>query len=204
MMARGGTDGYVSRGGVKLAAALEAFGVEAGGMVCADLGSNVGGFVQCLLEHGAERVYSIDTGYGVLDYGLRKDARVVVMERTNAMHVSLPESVDLVTIDVGWTRQRYILPAALRLLRPHGRILTLVKPHYEAPPEWLHAGVLPTEKLATVVGAVAGSLPGFGLDLLGEIPSPIPGHAGNRESWFYLRRLAEGPDSVSGTPGANT
>ena len=85
-------------------------------MVCADLGSNTGGFVDCLLRRGAIKVYSIDTGYGVLDWKLRKDPRVVVMERTNAMHAELPEKVALITIDVAWTKQRNILPAARRML----------------------------------------------------------------------------------------
>src|SRR4051812_11330036 len=98
---------FISRAGQKLDHALTAFGVGVGGLVCADLGSNTGGFVDCLLQRGASRVYAVDTGYGVLDWKLRKDPRVVVMERTNAMHVRLPEPVDLVTIDVAWTRQRH-------------------------------------------------------------------------------------------------
>ena len=118
---------YVSRGGLKLAAALEAFGVSPAGWVCADLGSNVGGFVDCLLRHGAERVYALDTGYGVLAYRLRRDPRVVVRERTNALHAVLPEPVDLVTIDVGWTPQEYILPAAVRMLHRGGRAEQVVE-----------------------------------------------------------------------------
>ncbi len=107
---------YVSRGGLKLAAALKAFGLSPAGWVCADLGSNVGGFVDCLLRAGATRVYAVDTGYGVLAYRLRRDPRVVVRERTNALHVTLPEPADLVTIDVAWTSQEHILPAAVRML----------------------------------------------------------------------------------------
>src|SRR5258705_5786878 len=97
---------FVSRAGKKLEHALDAFGINIGGLVCADLGSNVGGFVDCLLAHGASKVYAIDTGYGVLEWKLRKNPRVVVMERTNAMHVQLPEKVNLVSIDVAWTKQR--------------------------------------------------------------------------------------------------
>ncbi len=156
-------------------------------MVCADLGSNVGGFVQCLLLHGAVKVCAVDTGYGVLDYGLRKDPRVVVMERTNALHVTLDESVDLVTIDVGWTRQRHILPAALRMLKPDGRIISLVKPHYEAPPKWLRRGVLLPEKVDEVVAGVESSLPELGAVLLNRIDSPLAGQSGNREVLFLLR-----------------
>src|SRR3954470_11288116 len=107
---------FVSRAGQKLEHALNTFHIDVNGQTCADLGSNVGGFVDCLLQRGAAKVYSIDTGYGVLDWKLRKDPRVVVMERTNAIHVTLPEKVSLVTIDVAWTKQRIILPAARRLL----------------------------------------------------------------------------------------
>jgi 23S rRNA (cytidine1920-2'-O)/16S rRNA (cytidine1409-2'-O)-methyltransferase len=180
---------YVSRGALKLEAALAAFSANPEGRVCADLGSNVGGFVQCLLLRGAKRVYAIDTGYGALDYTLRKDPQVVVMERTNAMHVTLPEPIDLVTIDVGWTRQRHILPAAMKMLRADGRIITLVKPHYEAPPKWLRRGVLPPEKVQPVVESVRASLNEIGLRLIGEVDSPLPGHAGNQEVLFYLRPL---------------
>ncbi|MBN1341122.1 MAG: TlyA family RNA methyltransferase [Phycisphaerae bacterium] len=179
---------YVSRGGLKLDAALAAFGVDVGGLICADLGSNVGGFVDCLLSHDATKVYSVDTGYGVLDYGLRKEGRVVVMERTNAMHVVLPEPIDLVTIDVGWTRQRNILPPSARLLKDGGRILSLLKPHYEAPPKWLRKGVLPAEKVPVVVETVVASLAKLGVSLLGQTDSPITGQAGNHEVWLYLRR----------------
>ena len=107
---------FVSRAGLKLEHAMQTFGLDAAGKVCADLGSNTGGFVDCLLRRGAARVYAVDTGYGVLEWKLRNDPRVVVMERTNAMHVVLPEKVQIVTIDVAWTRQQRILPAAARIL----------------------------------------------------------------------------------------
>jgi 23S rRNA (cytidine1920-2'-O)/16S rRNA (cytidine1409-2'-O)-methyltransferase len=101
---------FVSRAGLKLDHALTAFAVDVTGLVCADLGCNAGGFTDCLLQRGAAKVYAVDTGYGALDWKLRKDPRVVVMERTNAMHVTLPEPVGFVCIDVAWTRQRRILP----------------------------------------------------------------------------------------------
>src|SRR5258706_16468275 len=103
---------FVSRAGLKLDHALSHFAIDVSGKTCADLGSNTGGFVDCLLKRGAAKVYAIDTGYGALDWNLRKDPRVAVMERTNAMHATLPEKVDVVTIDVAWTKQRHILPAA--------------------------------------------------------------------------------------------
>jgi TlyA family rRNA methyltransferase/putative hemolysin len=112
--------------------ALKEFNLDVTGFVCADLGCSTGGFTDCLLQHGAAKVYSVDTGYGVLDWRLRNDPRVVVLERTNALHVVLPELVDLVTIDVSWTPQRLILPKAKTLLQPGGSIISLIKPHYEA------------------------------------------------------------------------
>src|SRR5215210_4340418 len=123
---------FVSRAGQKLDHALAHFSLNVAGAIAADLGSNTGGFVDVLLRRGASKIYAIDTGYGVLDWKLRKDPRVVVMERTNAMHAELPEPVSLVTIDVAWTRQRHILPAARRMVPPGGTVVTLIKPHYEA------------------------------------------------------------------------
>src|ERR1051325_6404712 len=111
---------FVSRAGQKLEHALATFKVDVNGWVCADLGSNVGGFVDCLLQRGAKKVYAIDTGYGALEWKLRKDPRVVVMERTNAMHVTLPEKVKLVSIDVAWTKQKNILPAARKMIEDDG------------------------------------------------------------------------------------
>ena len=123
---------YVSRAGEKLAFALDAFALDAAGLVCADFGCNVGGFCECLLRHGASKVYAVDTGYGTLAWKLRRDPRVVVMERTNALMAEPPEPVDLVVIDVAWTPQSLILPAARRWLKPGGQAVSLLKPHYEA------------------------------------------------------------------------
>src|SRR3981081_903095 len=106
---------FVSRAGLKLDHALNHFGIDVTGHTCADLGSNTGGFVDCLLQRGAAKVYAIDTGYGALDWKLRKDPRVAVMERTNAMHAELPEKVTRISIDVAWTKKKHILPAARRV-----------------------------------------------------------------------------------------
>src|SRR3954462_12443947 len=143
---------------MKLEHALATFDLDVAGKICADLGSNTGGFVDCLLRRGAAKVYSVDTGYGVLAWTLRKDPRVVVMERTNAIHVSLPEKVSLVTIDVAWTKQRIILPAARRLLSDDGDVVTLIKPHYEAEPSQLRKGVLPEDRLDQVVNTVKSDI----------------------------------------------
>lgn len=122
---------FASRAGLKLQAALEAFGVGPAGLVCADFGCNVGGFTDCLLQRGAAKIYAVDTGYGELAWKLRKDERVVVMERTNALYCPVPELVDLVTIDVGWTPQELVIPAAARWLKASGKVISLLKPHYE-------------------------------------------------------------------------
>lgn len=122
---------YVSRAGLKLHAALEEFCLDVRGRICADFGCNVGGFTDCMLRREARRVYAVDTGYGELAWTLRKNPRVTVMERTNALYCDVPEPVDLVVIDVAWTPQRLIVPAAMRWLKPGGTIVSLLKPHYE-------------------------------------------------------------------------
>lgn len=172
---------YVSRGGEKLEAALRQFRVDVAGLSCADLGSNVGGFVDCLLRHNAARVYSIDTSYGTLAWKLRRDPRVVVMERTNALHAKLPEPVQLVTIDVGWTKQSRILPQAATMLAAGGRVVSLIKPHYEAPHCLLRHGVLPDEAIDEVLRTVQGQITGLGWSVTDLMPSPIRGQGGNQE-----------------------
>jgi 23S rRNA (cytidine1920-2'-O)/16S rRNA (cytidine1409-2'-O)-methyltransferase len=179
-------DRYVTRSGLKLEHALTVFGIDPAGCTCADLGSHQGGFVDCLLQRGAVKVYSVDTSYGTLAWKLRKDPRVVVMERTNAMHVQLPEAVDLVTIDVGWTCQRHVLPAAGRLLKPGGRIITLVKPQYEASENEREAGVVPEGNLEPVLACVRMDVQSAGLEILAEARSPLKGGGGNVEFLFLL------------------
>lgn len=177
---------FVSRGGEKLRHALEAFNLSPTGLVCADLGCSTGGFTDCLIQHGAAKVYAVDRGYGVLAAKLRSDPRVVAFERTDALRVHLPELVNLVTIDAGWTRQALILPSAVRLLAPGGRILTLVKPQYEAAPDQLRDGVLPDECIESATAPIRASLPTLNLTLLGETPSPIRGQGGNQELLWLL------------------
>ncbi|HZN69753.1 MAG TPA: SAM-dependent methyltransferase [Tepidisphaeraceae bacterium] len=178
---------FVSRAGKKLDHALNAFALDVAGRVCADLGSNAGGFVDCLLRRGAAKVYAIDTGYGVLEWKLRKDPRVVVMERTNAMHAVLPERVGVVTIDVAWTKQRHILPAARRMVADDGVVITLIKPHYEADPARLVRGVLPEEEVEGVVHAVGADIVSAGFILVRTVCSPILGAKGNAEVLAELR-----------------
>jgi 23S rRNA (cytidine1920-2'-O)/16S rRNA (cytidine1409-2'-O)-methyltransferase len=181
---------YVSRAGLKLEAALQTFGVDVRGMICCDFGSQVGGFVDCLLQHGAARVYAVDTAWGALDYRLRRDPRVVVCERTNALHYVCPDQCDLVTIDVGWTRQKLILPAARRCLKACGRVITLLKPQYEAPAELVRGGVLNREQAERLLKQCCAAICSSGWQVLGQSESPIRGHAGNLE---YLLLLAPAP-----------
>ncbi len=178
---------FVSRAGQKLDHALTTFNLDATGRTCADLGSNVGGFVDCLLRRGAAKVYAVDTGYGTLDWKLRNDPRVVVMERTNAMHVELPEAIALVTIDVAWTKQRLILPAARRLVTRDGDVVTLLKPHYEADAALLRRGVLPLENLDAVIEKVKYDVAHAGFDLRETERSPVKGAGGNVELLAWLK-----------------
>jgi 23S rRNA (cytidine1920-2'-O)/16S rRNA (cytidine1409-2'-O)-methyltransferase len=177
---------FVSRAGRKLEHALLKFGIDVNGLACADLGSNVGGFVDCLLQRRAARVYAIDTGYGVLAWKLRRDDRVIVMERTNAMHTAIPQPVDLVTIDVAWTRQRHILPAARRMLGPGGIVISLIKPHYEADARMLRGGVLPPEHLDNVLATVRSDIQQAGFRIIEMVHSPIRGAKGNVELLAHL------------------
>lgn len=178
---------FVSRGGLKLAFALESFCTNVCGMVAADLGCHLGGFTDCLLQRGAARVYAVDTAYGILAWKLRNDPRVQVLERTNALHWRPADPVDLVTIDLGWTRQALALPAAQAMVRTGGAVLSLVKPQYEADRSKLGRGVLPPEELPAVLEFVKERIPP-GLELLEEGQSPITGSGGNVELWLYLIR----------------
>lgn len=181
---------WLSRGGDKLSAAFQTWKSvlpRLEGAVAADFGSNVGGFVQCLLAQGITRVYAIDTGYGVLAWELRNDPRVRVMERTNALHVVLPEKVDLVTIDVAWTKQRLIFPAAFRLLRDGGLVVTLVKPQYEATQKERRGGVLPGERVPEVLMRVQAEVRSVEGEILAELESPIKGAGGNTEFLWLVR-----------------
>ena len=124
---------YVSRGGLKLAAALDRFSIPIARMICADVGASTGGFTDCLLQRGAAKVYAIDVGYGQLDWKLRSDPRVVVMDRTNARYVdSLPEPIGLAVIDASFISLRLILPAGLKWLSAEAHIVALIKPQFEA------------------------------------------------------------------------
>lgn len=178
---------FVSRAGEKLDHALNSFLLNVENFVCADFGANAGGFTDCMLQRGAAKVYAIDTGYGALDWKLRRDRRVIVMERTNAMHVELDEEVDLVTVDVAWTKQRHILPAIWRAVKPTGQAICLIKPHYEADPKLLVKGVLPSDDVDSVVKPVLDEIIAFGFDVPKTTQSPLLGAKGNVEILAMLK-----------------
>lgn len=178
---------YASRAGEKLEFALETLDICVKGMLCADFGASTGGFVDCLLQHGAVKVYAVETGYGVLDWNLRNNPQVVVMERTNAMHVELPEKVDLISIDTSWTKLKNVVPNALKNLKSKGNLVVLVKTHYEADQNMLVKGKLPDDQIPHVMKKVKADLESLELKVLGEVESPIQGAKGkNREFLFYL------------------
>ncbi len=191
---------FVSRGGLKLQRALEAFSLDANGLWCADLGCSTGGFTDCLLQAGAARVYAVDTAYGELAWKVRTDERVVVMERTNAVHAEIPTDVverggvDLVVIDLGWTAQAKAIPAALRWVGSGAsrRVISLIKPHYEVSEDELgEGGVLDPVRAEAVTEEVCAVMPGLGVRVLGCVESPVLGGkkkgkgTGNRE-WLAL------------------
>ncbi|MBM2825090.1 MAG: TlyA family methyltransferase [Dehalococcoidales bacterium] len=175
---------FVSRGGLKLDYALDRFGIDVSARVVADIGASTGGFTDCLLKRGASRVYAIDVGYGQLDYRLRQDARVVVMERVNARYpVTLPEKVDLATIDVSFISVTRIIPAVAQLLKEDGYLVVLIKPQFEARrAEVEKGGVIKSSQLhARILGRFVAWMLEHNFRLGGLTASPILGAAGNRE-----------------------
>lgn len=179
---------YVGRGGLKLAGALDEFGVSPDGKICADLGASTGGFTDVLLQRGAERVYAIDVGYGQLAWKLRQDPRVVVMDRVNARYLEgLPQPVDLAVIDVSFISLKLILPVAKRLLKSEGEIIALIKPQFEAGKDRVGRGGV-VRDIGThrqVLDSVVEHATSLGLKVLGLTRSPIEGAEGNAE--FFIR-----------------
>lgn len=184
---------YVSRGGEKLEAALKSFSVNPEGKVCIDIGSSTGGFTDCLLQHGATKVYAVDVGYGQLALLLRNDPRVIVMEKVNARYLKntdFQESIDLAVIDVSFISLENILPAAKPLLKANGQILALIKPQFEVGKGKVgKGGVVRDEALRLeAVKKIEEFSKEIGLDSRGVIQSPLKGPAGNVEYFIYLVR----------------
>ena len=187
---------YVSRGGQKLANALEAFAVDPSGRVCADVGASTGGFTDCLLQAGAARVIAIDVGYGQLYPRLRSDPRVVVLERTNARTLTeLPFAPELVVCDVSFISVRKALPPVLALSRPGWEALVLVKPQFEAERKDVAKGVVrDPEVQRKTVRSVVEAAREWGVQAVGVVDSGLPGPKGNREFFVHL---VDRPDTAS-------
>lgn len=186
---------FVSRGGEKLEAALTAFPLQVGGRVCADVGASTGGFTDCLLQHGAARVYAIDVGKGLLDWKLRNDRRVVVLERTNARYLErLPEPVSLVTLDVSFISLKVLLPVVRGWFpadSAEGDVVALVKPQFEAGRREAARGrgvIRDSSVHRRVLEEVIACAHGQGFGALGLIASPLLGPKGNVEFLLWLRR----------------
>lgn len=192
---------FVSRGGEKLAHAIDRFGAQVVGLAAADLGASTGGFTDCLLQAGARRVYAVDVGYGQLDDRLRSDPRVVVMERTNARYLeALPEAVDIVVADLSFISLSLVFPAMVRLLRPDGWSIVLIKPQFEAGREDVNKGgvVRDPSVHARVLRATLTAAAEHGLAPVQLTASPLRGPAGNVEFLALLLRggIAAGLDDL--------
>lgn len=187
---------YVSRGGEKLAGALDAFGVDPRGRACLDVGASTGGFTDCLLRRGAVRVYAIDVGRGQLASSLREDPRVVAMERTHAARLdpdaedrlTLPEQVSLAVADVSFISLTRLLRGMVAATSPGGELLPMVKPQFELTPRDVPGGVVRDPALrARAIGRVRDHAHGLGLEVLGEADSALAGPSGNLETFLWLR-----------------
>ncbi|MEZ5934679.1 MAG: TlyA family RNA methyltransferase [Alphaproteobacteria bacterium] len=188
---------YVSRGGLKLVHGLDHFGLDPAGMTAVDVGASTGGFTDVLLQRGAAHVYAVDVGHGQLDWKLRNDARVTVLEKTNARYLTsaqIPEPIDLVVCDASFISLKLVLPASLALVRPEGFLIALIKPQFEVGKgEVGKGGVVRDEALhARVCAEIEAWLADEQRwSVLGITPSPILGPKGNREFLIHARRLYE-------------
>jgi 23S rRNA (cytidine1920-2'-O)/16S rRNA (cytidine1409-2'-O)-methyltransferase len=182
---------YVGRGGVKLAHALDAFHIDVAGREALDIGASTGGFTDVLLQRGAARVVALDVGHGQIDWKLRNDPRVVVIEEFNARSLQpsdLPGRVDVVVIDVSFISLRQILPVLPALLLPGADIVALVKPQFEAGRGEVRKGVVRDGAIhARVLEEVSAAAAGVGLTRVSSVPSPITGAKGNQEFFLHLR-----------------
>lgn len=191
---------YVSRGGKKLAAALEAFSLDVENSVAVDVGASTGGFTDCLLQHGARRVYAVDVGYGQLAWKLRQDERVIVIDRTNARYLErLPEPVDVATIDVSFISLRLILPRVQDWLKAGGNVVALVKPQFEAGRDQVGKGGIVRDVAVhrEVLCRILGYAQAEGWSPRGLIRSPITGQEGNVEFLLWLGMDGDRPGIVA-------
>jgi 23S rRNA (cytidine1920-2'-O)/16S rRNA (cytidine1409-2'-O)-methyltransferase len=184
---------YVSRGGLKLEAALQELQLDVTGSLCIDVGASTGGFTDCLLQHGAERVYAVDVGYGQLAWKLRQDPRVIVIERTNVRHMAhdtIPTPVDLVTIDVAFISLKIVVPVVVKFLKPDGSILALIKPQFEVGKNQVGKGgvVRKPELHQEVIKNLSDFFSSIKLTPQSVYASPLLGPKGNREFFIFLKK----------------
>lgn len=190
----GDTLPYVSRGGLKLEHAIKYFSIEVKDKVAMDIGASTGGFTDCLLKHGAKRVYAIDVGYGQLAWKLRTDPRVIAIERTNIRYMErerIPESVDIATIDVSFISLKLVIPKVLEFLKPRGEMVALIKPQFEVGKGEIEKGgiVRSEEKRVKVVENMKNFFESLSLKVIGVVESPIKGQKGNIEYLIYANYL---------------
>lgn len=183
---------YVSRGGLKLEAGLRHLDMDCTGWVCLDVGASTGGFTDCLLQHGAKRVYAVDVGYGQLDWRLRNDPRVISMERTNIRTLDpaqMPEPVDLVTIDASFISLKIVVPVVIRFLKPSGTVLALIKPQFEAGKGNVDKGGVIKDPVhrQKIIDDICAFFVGMGLSAGPVVPSPVLGPKGNQEFIILLK-----------------
>ncbi len=182
---------FVSRGGLKLAKGLPYFNIDPTGLVCADIGASTGGFTDCLLQNGAAKVFAVDVGYGQLDWRLRQDARVVVLERTNARYLTpdnLGEPIDLAVIDAAFISLKILLPPLLPLFRDQASILALIKPQFEVGRDFIGKGGVVRDPALheKVIADILAFVESIGLLSQGVTDSPILGPKGNREFLIHM------------------
>lgn len=192
---------FVSRGGEKLSAALDAFSVHVGDRIVLDVGASTGGFTDCLLQQGARRVYAVDVGYGQLDWSLRNDRRVVVLERRNIRYLDLaavPDPVQLAVIDVSFISLRLVLPCVVKFLAPGATVVALVKPQFEAGVKQVgRGGVVRDDGVRQdVARRIQEMAQEMGFDDIGLFESPVQGKKGNREIFLGLRWTASANASL--------
>lgn len=189
---------YVSRGGLKLEKALDTFGFHLDGAVAADIGASTGGFTDCMLQNGAQKVYAIDVGYGQLDWKLRNDPRVINMEKVNIRHLDLETidpNIDFISIDVSFISLKLVFPVAAKMLAPDGSLVCLVKPQFEAGREQVgKKGIVRDLSVhREVIEHVVGYGKANGLFAHGLTFSPVTGAKGNIEYLLYLKKMMPEP-----------
>ncbi|MBI4822679.1 MAG: TlyA family RNA methyltransferase [Nitrospirae bacterium] len=183
---------YVSRGGLKLSAAIEHFGIDLKEKTAIDVGASTGGFTDCMLKMAAKKVYAIDVGYGQFDWRLRQDSRVVLLEKTNIRYLDkdrIPDEIDIATIDVSFISLTKVIPKVMEFLKPRGEIIALIKPQFELQKADVSKGgiVRNEEKRQKAIETTKTFSENLGLTVIGVMQSPVQGQKGNIEYFIYLR-----------------